>query len=171
MMKFAHSRIPMAKIACHDHQRRAVHHCERRPSVAQAVKAGGRFGANCIDLPHGWPRAVWKMRSLPARPAHQPANSAAPSSVRRLGEDLLRDRLDGAALRLCTPGGEGGSIPMAGGFTVSSSACRTYRRVLICDAPSARGSSVRRWLRGRDGLSRRACRKDLIFFTCQPPAM
>jgi hypothetical protein len=49
------------------------------------------------------------------------------------------------------------------------------RGVLICDAPPVSGSSVRRWLRGlrRDGVRdlRRACRKDLIFVTCQPPAM
>jgi hypothetical protein len=43
------------------------------------------------------------------------------------------------------------------------------------DAPPISGSSVRRWLRGlrRDDVRdlRRACRKDLIFVTCQPPAM
>jgi hypothetical protein len=49
IMKFAHSRIPIAKIARYDHQRRALHHCERRPSVAQAVKADGRLDLGAID--------------------------------------------------------------------------------------------------------------------------
>jgi hypothetical protein len=67
---------------------------------------------------------------------------------------------------------------MSGGFVVSGSACRAStkpnRGVLICDGSPVSGSSVRRWLRDlrRDGLRdlRRACRKDLIFVTGQPPA-
>src|ERR1700738_1472419 len=62
---------------------------------------------------------------------------------------LLRARLDGAALRWCTPVGGGGSLSIFGGFVVRGSACRTCTTpslgVPITGAPTVSGSAVRWW--------------------------
>src|ERR1700731_4303615 len=69
------------------------------------------------------------------------------SSMLDLG--LLRARLDGAALRWCTPVGGGGSLSIFGGFVVRGSACRTCTTpslgVPITGAPTVSGSAVRWW--------------------------